>query len=329
MANNAFNFKGIYDKIAGLLKNDAIVTPGDYTPDQNDYVAVYKDVPGSPGTTDSTIAVKQYVSVTDIGTGGGGGGGSMTSFDVAGTGGVAISKNGGTYGEGPFTIENLDELSISATSVPAGLIWEGQWSNSTTYQLNDVVSNVVDNVYTTWFYVNETPSSGNALPTAPATSNTYWAQLGTQGPPGAQGPAGIPNAMATYGFKPVNTTGTYDTIVVSGTPGNGTNDVGKIFLLNNTTSTNGQELVVTININLSGQDPAISGAGWPWYSQITFMNITAQDTIIKPVKIVGADGVTINSADGANYLRTQYSTCSIVRRAANEYYMFGDLTNIA
>jgi hypothetical protein len=331
MANNAFNFKGIYDKIAGLLKNDAIVQSGDYTPSSNDYVAVYKDVPGSPGTATDTIAVKQYVSVTDIGTGGGGGGGgSMSSFEVSGAGGVTLSLNGGAYSAGPLTIDNLDELAISATSVPSGLNWEGQWSNSTTYQLNDVVSNVAGSVYTTWFYINATPSSGNALPTGGATSNTYWAQLGTQGPPGAQGPAGIPNAMATYGFKSVNRTATYTSITVSGTPGDGTNDVGKIFLLNNTTTTNGEELVVTINTNLNGTDPATSGAGWPWYSQITFMNITGISlSINKPVKIVGAAGVTINSADGANYLRTQYSTCSIVRRSANEYYMFGDLTNIA
>lgn len=326
MANNAFNFKGIYDKIAGLLRNDAIVQSGDYTPSSNDYVAVYKDVPGSPGTATDTIAVKQYVSVTDIGTGGGGGGGgSMSSFEVSGAGGVTLSLNGGAYSEGPLTIDNLDELAISATSVPAGLNWEDQWNNATNYQLNDVVYNVAGGVYTTWFYINETPSTGNPLPTAPATSNTWWAQLGTQGPAGAEGPAGIPNAMATYGFKPVNTTGVYTTILTTGNPGTANNDTGRIFLLNNTTSTNGQELVVTINANLTG---GAGPSGWPFNSQITFMNNTPESTTSRPVKIVGAAGVTINSADGASYLRTQYSTCSVVRRSENEYYMFGDLTNI-
>jgi hypothetical protein len=329
MANNAFNFKGIYDKIAGLLKNDAIVQSGDYTPSSNDYVAVYKDVPGSPGTATDTIAVKQYVSVTDIGTGGGGGGGgSMSSFEVSGAGGVTLSLNGGTYSEDPIIVENLDELSISATTVPSGLNWEGPYDSGTTYQLNDVVSNVdsTSGLYSTWLYINNTPAAGQALPSGGATYNTYWAQLGTQGPAGAEGPAGIPNAMATYGFKPVNTTGVYTTILTAGNPGTANNDTGRIFLLNNTTSTSGQELVVTINTNLNGDT---GPSGWPFNSQITFMNITAESTTSKPVKIVGAAGVTINSADGASYLRTQYSTCSVVRRGTNEYYMFGDLTNIS
>jgi hypothetical protein len=326
MANNAFNFKGIYDKIAGLLRNDAIVQSGDYTPDSDDYVTVYKNIPGSPGTADSTIAVKQYVSVTDIGTGGGGGGGSMTSFDVTGEGGITLSLDGSTYSDGPLTVENDDNLRISSTSVPSGLIWEGQWSNATTYQVNDVVSNVAGGVYTTWFYINPTPSTGNPLPAFPATSNTWWAQLGTQGPPGATGSAGLPSATATFGFKPVNTSGVYTSINVTGTPGNGSNDTGKIFLLNNNTLTSGTELVVTINLNLSGDN---SGNGWPFNSQITFMNVSDEtSSISRPVKIVGASGVFIYSADGANYLRTKYSTCSVVRRGPNEYYMFGDLTNI-
>jgi len=322
MANNAFNFKGIYDKIAGLVKNDAIVASGDYTPTENDYIAVYKDVPNSTQIGDNKITIKEYVSVTDIGTGGGGGG-SMTSFDVAGTGGVAISKNGGTYGEGPFTIENLDELSISATSVPAGLIWEGQWSNSTTYQLNDVVSNVVDNVYTTWFYINETPSSGNALPTAPATSNTYWAQLGTQGPPGAQGETGLPSSMAVFDFRSYSssTGGTVTTLInTTGEPGDGTNTTGCVIKINNQSTTN--ELVIVIG---SGY-----GQGWPNKSQITFINTSVEGSA--PVKITGATTpavVTLNSADGAQYLRTTNSTCSVVRESGNIYWMFGDLTNIA
>jgi hypothetical protein len=318
MANNAFNFKGIYDKIAGLLKNDAILNPGDYTPDQNDYVAVYKDVPNSAGTTDSTIAVKQYVSVTDIGTGGGGGGGSMSSFQVTGQGGVTLSLDGSTYSNGPLTIENDDNLRVSATSVPSGLNWEGQWSNSTTYQLNDVVSNVSGGVYTTWFYINATPTSGNALPSGGATSNTYWALLGTQGPPGPAGPIGT-NAVAIYGFRSVTAAGgtVTNAINTSGTPGDGTNSTGCIIKVNNTSLTT--ELVVQVNLGYN--------LGFPLNSQITFVNISAEGNA--PVKIVGAAGVTINSSDNAQYLRTTNSTCSLVRENTNIYWMFGDLTNIA
>jgi hypothetical protein len=323
MANNAFNFKGIYDKIAGLVKNDAIVASGDYTPTENDYIAVYKDVPNSTQIGDNKITIKEYVSVTDIGTGGGGGGGSMTSFDVSGTGGVAISKNGGTYGEGPFTIENLDDFSISATTVPAGLNWEGQWSNSTTYQLNDVVSNVDGGVYTTWFYINGAASSGNALPTAPATSNLYWAQLGTQGPAGAQGETGLPSSMAVYDFRSYNssTGGTVTTLInTSGLPGDGTNTTGCVIKINNQSTSN--ELVIVIGSGYS--------QGWPNKSQITFINTSVEGSA--PVKITGATTpavVTLNSADGAQYLRTTNSTCSVVRESGDTYWMFGDLTNIA
>jgi hypothetical protein len=333
MANTAFNFKGIYDKIAGLLKTSDIIDPTLYTPDPDDYVAVYKNIPGSPSINGNTIAIKNYVSVTDIG----GGSGPlpdnvMTSFEVAGAGGVTISRNNGAYGEGPFTIEDLDEFSISATTVPSGLNWEGPYDSGTTYQLNDVVSNVdsTSGLYSTWLYINDTPAAGQALPSGGATYNTYWAQLGTQGPAGSTGPAGPPSATATFGFKPVSASGTYDSIVVSGTPGTGANDVGKIFLLNNNSTTAG-ELVVTISAGLPGDGS--SPSGWPFKSQITFMNVTA-DALTNgnptgAVKIVGAPGVFIYSADGANYLRTQYSSCSVVRYTQNEYYMFGDLTNIA
>ena len=321
MANNAFNFKGLYDKIAGLIKNSDIVNPGDYTPNQNDYVAIYKDVPNSAGVGDNTITVKEYVSVTDIGTGGGGGGGSMTSFEVTGEGGITLSLDGSTYNDGPLTVENADNIRISATVVPSGLNWEGVWSNSTTYQVNDVVSYDNGGVYTTWFYINSTPSSGNPLPTSPATSNTWWALLGTQGPPGPTGPIGT-NAVAIYGFGLISQAGGTVTngINVTGTPGDGTNSTGKIIKVNNTSTTT--ELVVQINSGL--------GLGFPLNSQITFVNITPEGNA--PVKIVGATTpavVTLNSSDNAQYLRTTNSSCSIVREATNTYWMFGDLTNIA
>lgn len=327
MANNAFNFKGLYDKVAGLLKNSAIVNPGDYTPDQNDYVAVYKDVPNSPGSGDNRISVKQYVSVTDIGTGGGGGGGTMSSFEISGAGGVSISLNGGAYTEDPIIVENLDELSISATSVPSGLNWEGPYSSLTTYQLNDVVSNVdgVSGLYSTWLYINNTPAAGEALPVAPATYNTYWAQLGTQGPPGSTGPAGSPSSTAAFGFVSKTVNGGSVSITTAGSPGYSGNDIGQVILVNNTSTT--LEAVVTIQLNTPGTSPTTSNAGWPYFSQITFINISAEGNA--PVKITYASGVTLNSADNAQYLRTQYSSCSVVRRGANEYYMFGDLTNIA
>jgi hypothetical protein len=315
MSNTAFNFKGIYDKIAGLLKNDAIVDPGDYTPDQNDYVAVYKDVPNSAGTADSTIAVKQYVSVTDIGTGGGGGGGSMTSFDVTGEGGITLSLDGSTYSDGPWTVENDDNLRISSTAVPSGLNWTGPFSNATTYATNDVISWVDPDTsiyYTYW--ATTAIASGGGDPDL----NSDWVLLGTQGPVGPAGPVGT-SATAIFGFRSVTAAGGLVTnaIIAAGSPGDGTNSTGCIVKVNNTSLTT--ELVVQVNLGLN--------LGFPLNSQITFVNISAEGNA--PVKIVGQAGVTVNSADNAQYLRTLNSTCSLVRENTNIYWMFGDLTNIA
>lgn len=323
MPNTAFNFKGLYDKIAGLLKNSAIVDPGGYTPNLNDYVAVYKNVLASPGTADSTIAIKEYVSVTDIGSGSGPlPSNVMENFTVIGAGGVSISLNGGAYTEDPIIVENLDELSISATTVPSGLNWEGPYSSGTTYQLNDVVSNVAGGLYSTWLYINNTPAAGEALPVAPDTYNTYWAQLGTQGPAGATGAQGQPSATATFGFVQKNTNGGNVGILVAGNVGTANNDIGKVLLVNNSSTTT----VADVKIQLNTAGDGSSAAGWPYNSQITVINISPEANA--GVRVTAVSGVDLRSADGAQYLRTQYSTCSVVRRSANEYFMFGDLTNI-
>jgi len=324
MANNAFNFKGLYDKVAGLLKTSDIQE--DYTPAAADYIAIYKNIPGSPIVGGNTIAMKEYVPVTEIG---GGSGPSpdnvMENFTVIGAGGVAVNVDGGTYSAGPVTISNISQLGISATSIFSGLNWEGSYSSATTYQLNDVVSNVdpTSLLYSTWLYINETPAAGQALPTGSATYNTYWAQLGTQGPPGSQGPVGLPSATATFGFVPKPVSGGPVVIAVAGNVGTSGNDIGKILLVNNSSTTT--EAVVTVASNTAGDDT--SAAGWPYNSQITVINISDEDRA--PVRVTAVNGVDLRSADGAQYLRTQYSTCSIVRRSENEYYMFGDLTNIS
>jgi hypothetical protein len=321
MANNAFNFKGLYDKVVGLIKNSYIVS--NYTPNENDYVAIYKNVPTSGEIGDNVIAVKNYVPVTDIGTGGGGGGGSMTSFDVTGEGGITLSLDGTTYSDGPLTVENADNIRISSTAVPSGLNWTGPFSNATDYSTNDVISWIdpdTDIYYTYW--ATTAIDSGGGDPDL----NSDWVLLGTQGPAGPTGPIGT-NAVATYGFADVSQGGGTITtaIITTGTPGDGTNSTGKIIRVNNTSTLS--ELVIEIGANY--------GAGWPANSQITFVNISAEDRA--PVKIVGAttpNAVTLNSADGAQYLRTRYSSCSLVREGVsgltgNTYWMFGDLTNIA
>lgn len=292
------SFRGLYDKLVSFIfdtsKDDA------YSPVSSDYVAVY-DSDGPRNTPNNgTWMPKKYVPVTAIGSGGGGGG-SMSSFDVTGQGGVSLSTDGTTYSSGPLEVTNEVNLRIDFTSVPAGLVWRDEWDNLTTYDTNDVVYNDNGGVYTTWFYINPTSTSGNALPTPPATSNTYWAQLGTQGPPGIQGPA---NSTATTGFRTSNVS----TSLVSG-------DVGKFILMNNTAS-------ATFNIPLNfSTDPT---TGVPINSQVTVMRNNTGT-----VQITNDSGVTVLSADGARYLRTSYSSATFIRSATNNWYLFGDLTNIA
>jgi len=110
-----------------------------------------------------------------------------SNFDVATSGNIIISKNEGVYGGGPENIETGDLLTISNVEIPQGLTWMGEYSGTQEYNNSDVVYSIVSTTYTTWVYINENPSTGQALPTSPSTFNTYWAQLGTQGPAGSNG----------------------------------------------------------------------------------------------------------------------------------------------
>lgn len=110
-----------------------------------------------------------------------------TSFDVATDGQLTVSVNEGPYSAGPSAVELGDKFTLAAQNLPTNLNWMGEWSNTQEYTNSDVVFNISGGVYTTWIYIDEDPSTGQALPVAPNTFNTYWAQLGTQGPSGSNG----------------------------------------------------------------------------------------------------------------------------------------------
>jgi hypothetical protein len=310
------NLRGLYDKIVSLVKSSDVVSPDTYTPISTDLVAVY-DSNGPSTESGDILAPKKFVSVTDIGTGGGGGGGSMNDFTVQASGGVVVSLDGDTYGEGPLTIENASTLYVNGVAIPSGLTWEGPYSAGTTYQLNDVVSNVASGVYSTWLYINSTPASGEALPVAPSTYNSYWAQLGTQGPAGSTGPAGPNVGSAVLGFRTVtaNTQLYANAAIGTTTPVPDVNDRGITILVNSVS-----DVIITIPFNLSTN----SVTGFPIGYQVSIITINTG-----PVSIGVAGGVGLYSADNARNLRTQYSGCTLVRQGANTWYMFGDLTNIA
>jgi hypothetical protein len=296
-------FRGLYDKLVSYIFDTS--RDEAYEPVSTDYVAVY-DSEAPRNTSDTaTWMPKKYVPVTTIGTGGGGGG-TMSSFEAQGSGVVQVSLDGSTFEEGPLTVTNGNTLYVQAVSVPSGLTWQGTYDSGSAYALNDVVSTSVAGVYSTWWAQGVVPI-GEAPPTT-GTSNAYWVQLGTQGPQGVEGPA---NSTATTAFRTSNTS---TNVLALGSTIGTNNDRGVFILMNSTAAT-----TLTIPLGLS-EDPS---TGIPIKSQVSVMNINTGS-----VQVIGASGVTVRSADNANYLRTQYSSATLIRKATNEWYLFGDLTNI-
>jgi len=311
------SFRGLYDKLVSFVfdsnKDD------DYNPVSTDYVAVFDSEGPRNNDATATWMPKKYVPVTTIGSGGGGGGG-ITSFDVVGQNGVEFSTDGGqTYSSLATVNQNLTELIIDANGVPVGLIWTGTYDSGTTYDINDVVSTNNSGIYSTW-WCQQDGTVGQAPPTN-ATSNAYWVQLGTQGPPGVTGPTGPTGAAATQNFRLVNNASA--TVLANNAGPNGdssttNNDRGGFIYMANGTATT----TVTIPENLSTN----ATTGFPLLYQTSVIKAGTGGS----VQIIPANSnVTINSADGANYLRTQFSSCTLVRKGINEWVMFGDLTNIA
>ena len=298
------SFRGLYDKLVSYILDTSKVDI--YEPVSEDYVAVYNSTGPRNLDDDATWMPKKYVPVTSIGSGGGGGG-SMSSFEAEGSGVIQVSLDGSTYTSGPVTVENGNTLYVQANSIPSGLTWQGVYDSGNAYDLNDVVYTNYSSVYATWWAQDAVPA-GQAPPNG-STSNAYWVQLGTQGPQGPQGP---PNAIATSAFRPATTS----TNVLATGPIVGTNnDTGVFILMNSSANT-----TLTILSGLSTN----SSTGIPLNSQVSVMRIGTGT-----VQVIAASGVTLRSADNATYLRTQYSSATLIRKDINEWYLFGDLTNIA
>jgi len=86
----------------------------------------------------------------------------------------ATVTNSGTSGAAVFDFE----IPKGAPGTPIN--HRGDYNGATTYALNDAVRVLGS----TWVYINATPGSGNAPPTLPTESNSYWqlmAQAGSNG----------------------------------------------------------------------------------------------------------------------------------------------------
>jgi hypothetical protein len=193
----------------------------------------------------------------------------------------------------------------------AGLTWKGTWSATPTpaYAVNDAIQ------YNGTSYV-KIGTGGNASlpPDNVANLNISWEVLALAGMIGATGAAGANGTDGATGVNAIRAiTATSYTMLSSGaTPGvtPGT-DKGVLVTMNNTAAN-----TFTIPVDLSQ----------------TYYELKFQTSVMQlgtgQTQIVAASGVQLRSANNMRYLRTQYSACTIIRVAQNEYYMFGDLTNV-
>lgn len=64
----------------------------------------------------------------------------------------------------------LQSVDLGVPRILKPPVFRGAYSGATTYSKQDVA----ENNGSAWIYINDTPGSGNAPPTLPTTSNTYW-----------------------------------------------------------------------------------------------------------------------------------------------------------
>lgn len=112
-----------------------------------------------------------------------------------------------------WRVHGGDEIAFGSPIVP-----RGRYDGSTLYVEGNLV-NTADAAE--WLYINNTPTSGNAPPTWPTTSNTWWENVtppgvnGTKTAPvtlykrGATAPA-VPSGDVTYTFATAGVSGTLD-----------------------------------------------------------------------------------------------------------------------
>lgn len=74
----------------------------------------------------------------------------------------------------------LQPIDLGVPRILKPPVFRGAYSGATTYSKQDVA----ENNGSAWIYINDTPGSGNAPPTLPTTSNTYWRLVAAKGDDG-------------------------------------------------------------------------------------------------------------------------------------------------
>lgn len=230
-----------------------------------------------------------------------------TAFDVSTSGDLIISKNEGEYGDGPITIQNGDSFTVSNVALPSGLTWRSEYSASTEYSLSDVVFNTVSGVYRTWVYISNTPSTGQALPSGSATSNAYWAQLGTQGPAGTNGVTGVKG----------NNSVSFLTSNINISPDNIQTTNGSIWTVNS--RNNGQSIALSIDkpFREFGFNWRLNGAGTGILPNIIFARTYVNDGLTQATTTLEYDSANqqyvFSFVDGWLNSMFQYSNIVDIR----------------
>ncbi len=168
------------------------------------------------------------------------------------------------------------------------------------------------------YYLNTTtktlfgPKAGGAWPTT---------GLLLKGSDGSDGSDGANSSTGVAGFRDLGSSVTTWTLkadapVGTATPGGtdttpDTTDAGIVVLTSNAAA---NTIRVPIDLN-----------NFPVGHQVTIMQGGTGQVRILPVD---SSGVSIDSANGMTYLRTQFSAATLVKRSNTKWYMFGDLTNV-
>jgi hypothetical protein len=145
---------------------------------------------------------------------------------------------------------------------------------------------------------------------------------GAEGPPGPPGPPGQNGTSGATGVNAVRTVNSADwTLLANGTVVGGA-----------TTSTStDQGVFIVMNDDNTARKVVV-----PWNLDTTNFPINFQVSIFQKgnsqVRIEagtsGTNTVSILSANNMKHLRTQYSACTLLRVGQNEWFLFGDLTNV-
>lgn len=213
-----------------------------------------------------------------------------------------------TEAELTFEVHSADEAAF-------GYRWQGEYSATRVYRLDDVVSGEDG---ASWAYINTAPAAGQALPVWPVTSNSHWQNFSQPVDPAAIGlepgatrnvARGTYDASVTYsrGDEVIFSGSTYRLIVASST-GNAPPDVARWALVAQAGSgPAGADGLPGLTILLSNEAHVVAtaqdGSGGTYTDAGGQMRLLRGDTVLSPTFSIAAktpntSWISIDSSTG-------------------------------